>query len=175
MAGGFAVQLRAIAINITYLAVTRATIQIDATGTSAAAHTISLQLWQLGTIILYALSSLATIFIPQALNKKDAQGDPKAEAKKVANRMLWWGTASGAVLGVLQLLALPLLVLFSPLPEVQEAARVPAIIGAVLQISNGVGFVGELHGVLRAGCGLVQRMLPVTHLCLVCPLPPHSS
>lgn len=72
--GGFAVQVRAIAVNITYLAVTRATIEMDPSGTSAAAHTISVQLWQLGTIILYSLSSLATIFVPRALNKKDAEG-----------------------------------------------------------------------------------------------------
>ena len=32
---------------------------------------------------------------------------------------------------------------FSPLPEVQEAARLPSIIGAVLQIINGVVFIGE--------------------------------
>ena len=74
MMGGFAVQVRAIAVNITYLAVTRATIEMDPSGTSAAAHTISVQLWPLGTIIQYSLSSLATIFVPRALNKKDLEG-----------------------------------------------------------------------------------------------------
>ena len=49
----------------------------------------------------------------------------------------------GGLLGVLQLLGLPLLSLFTPLPEVRRAARIPSIIGAALQCINGVVFVGE--------------------------------
>mmetsp|Transcript_28147 Transcript_28147/g.65769 ORF Transcript_28147/g.65769 Transcript_28147/m.65769 type:complete len:115 (-) Transcript_28147:489-833(-) len=43
----------------------------------------------------------------------------------------------------MQLLALPLLRTFSPIPEVQRAARVPTIIGSLLQLINGVTFIGE--------------------------------
>lgn len=33
--------------------------------------------------------------------------------------------------------------LFTPLPEVRRAARLPSVIGAALQLINGVVFVGE--------------------------------
>ena len=49
----------------------------------------------------------------------------------------------GGALGALQVAGLPLLSLFSPLPEVRRAARVPSLIGAALQLINGVVFVGE--------------------------------
>ena len=38
---------------------------------------------------------------------------------------------------------MPLLNVFTPLKGVQEAARVPSMIGAVLQLINGVVFIGE--------------------------------
>ena len=57
--------------------------------------------------------------------------------------MLCWGGFAGILLGVLQLLAIPVLSLFSPLPEVQEAAKLPSMIGAALQIVNGIGFGGK--------------------------------
>ena len=49
----------------------------------------------------------------------------------------------GATLGILQVACLPLLNVFSPLPEVQSAARLPSIIAAALQLINGVVFIGE--------------------------------
>ena len=52
---------------------------------------------------------------------------------------------AGIALGFAQLGALPLLSLFSPLADVQAAARVPSIVGAILQSINGMVFVGEHH------------------------------
>jgi hypothetical protein len=49
-----------------------------------------------------------------------------------------WSSASPLQLG-----SLPLLNLFSPLAELREAARVPSMIGAALQVMNGVVFIGE--------------------------------
>lgn len=46
-------------------------------------------------------------------------------------------------LGALQLAALPLLAVFTPIAEVQRAARVPSMLGAVLQLINGITFIGE--------------------------------
>ncbi len=40
-------------------------------------------------------------------------------------------------------LFLALLKIFSPLPDVQTAARLPSIVGACLQVINGAVFIGE--------------------------------
>ena len=42
--------MRAVALNIAFLAVTRTTQQLDSSGTAAAAHAITVQLWQLGGV-----------------------------------------------------------------------------------------------------------------------------
>jgi len=47
-----------------------------------------------------------------------------------------WGVILGAVLGAAQLAALPLLGVITPLPEVQQAAVLPSIIGALLQVTS---------------------------------------
>ena len=64
--------------------------------------------------------------------------------------MLSWGWILGITLACAQLASLPLLSIFSPLASVREAARVPSVIGAALQLINGVVFIGE--GVMQ-GCG----------------------
>merc|ERR1711924_398396 len=61
----------------------------------------------------------------------------------VADRMLGWGLCAGVALAILQLAALPLLNVFSPVASIREAARAPAAIGAALQLLNGVTFVAE--------------------------------
>ena len=53
------------------------------------------------------------------------------------------GFIVGSGLGMLQLAALPMLRVFTPLREVQKAAYLPSIMGAVLQCINGLVFVGE--------------------------------
>ena len=68
---------------------------------------------------------------------------PHADARAVARRVLAWGALLGGALGVAQILGLPLLGAFTPLPEVRKAARLPSVIGAFLQLINGVVFVGE--------------------------------
>jgi len=141
LTGGFAVQMRSVAINCTFLAVTSATLAMDASGQAAAAHTISTQLWQLGGVVLLALSSCASILVPQRMHRLE-DGGPLA-AREVADRLLVWGLYAGVAFGLVQLAALPLLGVFTPIASVQEAARVPSILGAVLQSINGMVFVGE--------------------------------
>ena len=137
-------QLRAIGFNIAFLAVTRTTQALDGSGVYAAAHTITNQLWQLGGVFLLAFSSVAAIIVPAELSKSGVE--PSAALRSTtatADRLLRWGVVLGVALSLCQLSALPLLKVFSPLPAVQEAARLPSMIGAALQIINGVVFIGE--------------------------------
>mgnify|MGYP003685618467 CR=1 FL=1 len=139
-AAGGAVQIRSIALNLAFIGITKTVQSLDQTGTAAAAHAITAQLWQLGGVVLFALSTVASIIIPAELNRK---GGGVASARAAASRLMTWGLIFGAALGCAQLLALPLLSVFSPLVEVQRAAVVPSMIGAVLQLLNGITFVGE--------------------------------
>ena len=143
MVGGAAVQLRSIAQNITFLAVMRAILTMDSTGTAAAAHTVSAQMFQLGVIAILALSTLAAILIPQRINAAAAGEGGKLEAKKVADRLLVWGFLLGCLLGGLQACSLPLLKFFTPLQGVQDMAKLPVLIGAVQMPLNGLVFVCE--------------------------------
>ena len=143
MVGGAAVQLRSIAQNITFIAVMRAILTMDSTGTAAAAHTVSAQMFQLGLIAVLALSTLASILIPQRLNAANKSEGGVWEAKKVADRLLIWGFLLGCFLGCLQFAALPALQFFTPLQNVQEMAKLPVLIGAVQMPLNGLVFVAE--------------------------------
>jgi Na+-driven multidrug efflux pump len=65
-------------------------------------------------------------------------------ARQVADRLFVWNTIVGLLLGVTQFLALPILTpLFSTLPEVQQAVRVPALLSSILHVVNGPVFAGE--------------------------------
>jgi len=139
-AAGGAVQVRNIALNLAFAAITKTVQGLDATGVSAAAHSVTIALWQLGGVVLFAMSSVATILTSAEIGKKDST--PEA-ARAVARRVLSWGTLLGGCMGLLQVLWLPLLRFFTPLPEVRKAARIPSIIGAALQLVNGFNFVGE--------------------------------
>ena len=130
-------------MNIAFLSVTRVTQAIDPAGNAAAAHTIAMQVWQLGGVVLFALSSVAAVLVPAAMNAPKEEGGGVSRAKGVADRMLGWGLCAGVALAILQLAALPLLNVFSPVASIREAARAPAAIGAALQLLNGVTFVAE--------------------------------
>jgi MATE family multidrug resistance protein len=133
LVGGFGVQMRSVALNVAYLAVTRSTQAMDTTGTAAAAHAVTIQLWQLGGVVLLAMSVVASIIVPSEITGRIKEGKNKVEAlesaRSAANRLLSWGVIMGGILGLMQLACLPLLNIFSPLPDVQKAARIPSIIG----------------------------------------------
>eukprot|EP00740_Mantoniella_antarctica_P003832 CAMPEP_0181353942 /NCGR_PEP_ID=MMETSP1106-20121128/3096_1 /TAXON_ID=81844 /ORGANISM="Mantoniella antarctica, Strain SL-175" /LENGTH=661 /DNA_ID=CAMNT_0023466571 /DNA_START=41 /DNA_END=2025 /DNA_ORIENTATION=+ len=146
MVGGAAVQLRSIAQNITFIAVMRSILTMDPTGTAAAAHTVSAQMFQLGVIAILALSTLAAILIPQRMNAVTSEGG-LFEAKKLADRLIVWGLLLGVLLGSLQACSLPVLKFITPLEGVQEMARLPVLIGAVQTPLNGLVFV--LEGIMQ--------------------------
>lgn len=153
--GGAALQLRNVALNLTFLAVARVTQSLDDTGVAAAAHALAIQVFQLGGVVLLALSVVAQTVVPNELIEKvDASTGKrhggKRAAKNVVNRLMSWGLVLGGSLGGLQLLLLPMLQKSSPLPEVRQAAVIPSVLASVYQIMNGLVFIGE--GVM-VGCG----------------------
>jgi hypothetical protein len=111
----------------------------------------------LGGVALLAMSTVASILVPSEIAKNTKIDDIAVEenaiiekkragllqSRVLANRMLLWGLVLGGILGLLQIACLPLLNMFSPLPDVQSAAKLPSIIGACLQLMNGVVFIGE--------------------------------
>eukprot|EP00804_Cyclotella_cryptica_P001997 CCRYP_007443-RD/>CCRYP_007443-RD protein AED:0.18 eAED:0.18 QI:351/0.85/0.87/1/0.42/0.5/8/4815/582 len=148
--GGAALQLRNVALNVTFLAVARVTQSLDETGVAAAAH-----VFQVGGIVLLALSTVAQTVVPNELIEKiDAttgkRHGGKSDAKAVVNRLMSWGFILGGILGALQLLLLPLLQKSSPLEEVRQAAVMPSILASCYQLMNGLVFIGE--GIM-VGCG----------------------
>jgi MATE family multidrug resistance protein len=153
--GGAALQLRNFALNLTFLAVTRVTQSIDETGVAAAAHAMSIQVFQVGGIVLLALSTVAQTVVPNELvEKKDKLGRHVSgglvAAQQVVNRLMSWGFILGILLGGLQIALLPVLHKSTPLQEVREAAKIPSYLASIYQVINGLVFIGE--GVM-VGCG----------------------
>ena len=153
---GFAVQIRSLAFNAVFIAGTANIQSMDLTGTAAAAHTITTQFWSLGGTVLLALSTVAAILVPKAVASSSAAGNMQ-EAETSADRLLVWGLIVGVVLAAMQMAMLPLIAVFTPLVEVQEAAKVPFIIASLSQIMNGVTFVGE--GIMQGHRAFVQLAL----------------
>lgn len=146
--GGAALQLRNVALNLTFLMVARVTQSLDDTGVAAAAHALAIQVFQVGGIVLLALSVVAQTVVPNELIEQVDKSTGKLRggkraAKTVVNRLMSWGFVLGCLLGSLQLLMLPLLQQSSPLLEVRQAAVIPSILASVYQIMNGLVFIGE--------------------------------
>jgi putative MATE family efflux protein len=146
--GGLALQLRNLSLNLTFLAVARVTQSIDKTGVSAAAHAMAIQTFQIGGIVLLALSTVAQTVVPNAMVERyDKEAEENVGglnyAKATVNRLMSWGFILGCALGSLQILLLPVIRKATPLQEVRDAAKIPAIIASVLQVINGLVFIGE--------------------------------
>ena len=146
--GGLALQLRNLSLNLTFLAVARVTQSIDQSGVAAAAHAMAIQTFQIGGIVLLAVSTVAQIMVPNAMverydeTSKQTVGGLRS-AKATSNRLMSWGFVLGCALGSLQILLLPVIFKTTPLQEVRDAAKLPAIIASILQIINGLVFIGE--------------------------------
>lgn len=146
--GGLALQLRNLSLNITFLAVARVTQSIDQTGVAAAAHAMAIQTFQIGGIVLLALSTVAQIMVPNAMVERADEASKTTigglkYAKATADRLMSWGFVLGCALGSLQIVLLPAMFKVTPLQEVRNAAKLPAVIASVLQIINGLVFIGE--------------------------------
>ncbi|GAA4657886.1 MATE family efflux transporter [Streptomyces chumphonensis] len=125
---------------------------------SIAAHQITLTLWSLLAFALDAIAIAGQAIIGRYLGADDAAG-----ARAACRRMVQWGIASGVVLGLLVLLARPLILpLFTSDPGVHAVLMPALLVVALTQPVAGVVFV--LDGVLMgAGDGpyLAWAMLAV--------------
>ncbi|MFB6613960.1 MATE family efflux transporter [Streptomyces sp. NPDC085524] len=121
-----------------------------------AAHQVLLSLWSLLAFALDAIAIAGQAIIGRYLGAGDTEG-----AKAVCRRMVQWGIGSGIVLGLLVVVARPLLIpLFTSDPAVEHAILPALLVVAVSQPVGGVVFV--LDGVLMgAGDGpyLARAML----------------
>ncbi|MFF4642290.1 MATE family efflux transporter [Streptomyces sp. NPDC001389] len=121
-----------------------------------AAHQIALSLWSLLAFALDAIAIAGQAIIGRYLGAGDTEG-----ARDVCRRMVRWGIGSGLVLGLLVVLARPLLIpLFTTDPVVEEALLPALLVVALAQPVCGVVFI--LDGVLMgAGDGpyLARAML----------------
>ena len=147
--GGSALQLRNVALNLTFIAVTRVTQTIDQTGVGAAAHAMAIQTFQIGGIVLLALSTVAQTVVPNDMverydDKEQRVSGGLRKARTTVNRLMSWGFILGTLLGCLQVLLLPLLQKVSPLQEVRDAAKMPSYLASLYQIINGL--VGVQNG-----------------------------
>lgn len=150
--GGAALQLRNVALNLTFLAVARVVQGIDSSGVSAAAHAISIQTFQVGGIVLLGLSTVAQTVVPNDLVER-YHYEPTTEqhrriggpryAKATVNRLMSWGLLLGIALGGFQLALIPVIRNATPLQAVRDAAKTPCILASVFQIMNGLVFIGE--------------------------------
>jgi len=153
--GGAAILIRQLTINIAFLTASRRAQGMDPTGVTAAAYGIVMQIYYLGVVIHLAIQSTAAALVPSA---KAMSGDQAA--RKVADRIFFWASITGFAISACQLAALPVLVpLFSTLPEVQEAVKIPAILSSLIHLLNGPVFAGE--GVML-GLGTFGALASVT-------------
>jgi putative MATE family efflux protein len=166
-----ALQLRNLAMNFTFLMVARVAQGLDATGVAAAAHALAIQAFQVGGIVLLALSTVSQTVIPtdlverfetidtaitttttgegdaNKLNQESQQVRRKvgglAYAQNSANRLMSWSFVLSIVLGFCQLASLPLIRSSTPSKAVRDAAYIPTILASILTLWNGPVFVGE--------------------------------
>ena len=143
--GGSALLLRQLAINVAFVTATRMTQAMDATGVSAAAYSITNQIYSLGVVVMLAMQGTGATLVPAALARsKGEDGGGVVEARRVADRLIGWSTAIAASMALVQAVAAPWLApLFSTLPEVRAAVRGPALASALVQLTNGPLFAGE--------------------------------
>ena len=146
--GGLSLQIRSFCLNFIFLMVARVTQSLDDTGVSAAAHALAAQTFQLGGIILGALGMASQTMIPKAMISSTEMNGGRpvssiSNAQPLIKRLFMWGSTIGFMVGFVQLLLLPAILRSSPLPEVRQAARNPALIAIAFQGVNGLVSVGE--------------------------------
>jgi len=176
LSGGAAMLCRQLALNIGFLAATRRAQQLDPSGVTGAAYGITMQIYSVGIIALVGMQYAAAALVPSfrgvaAANKSisdnsDHESDEAAaiaaddKARDCADRLFGWTTLVGLMLGIGQMLLLPVLVpLFSTLPNVQEAVKIPTLIAAFIHIVNGPVMAGE--GIMM-GVGAYKDLAIIT-------------
>jgi MATE family multidrug resistance protein len=174
LSGGAALFLRYLALNVGFLVATRRAQLLDPSGISGAAYGITMQIYSVGIIALIGMQNAAAALVPSfrgAAKKSKSSGDDDDEtnkaaaiaddkARECADRLFGWSTLVGLMLGIGQVALLPVLVpLFSTLPEVQDAVKIPSLIAALIHVVNGPVLAGE--GVMM-GVGAYKDLALVT-------------
>jgi len=137
--GGSAMLLRQATLNIAFVSAARRAQVMDPSGVSAAAYGITMQIYSLGVVAHLGVQGTAAALVPSAR----AMGGDDA-AREVADRIFAWGSILGVILALVQWFALPAITpLFSPLAEVREAVKGPAMISSFIHLVNGLVFAGE--------------------------------
>jgi len=153
--GGSAMLFRQLAINLGFLVATRRAQSMDPTGVTGAAYGIVMQIYTVGISLSYAMQNTAASLVPAKLAKSGT-----ACARKCADRLFMWSLLIGVLLGLTQYLSLEILIpLFSTLPEVQKAVRVPSLITSAIHVLNGPVFAME--GVMM-GLGSYKHLAIIT-------------
>ena len=174
--GGISLQLKSFSWNIIMLSVARVIQSMDDSGVVPAAHALALQTFQLGSILMGALGAASQTLVPTAIAKSTQQqindddvttydengavvtasvptSTSTTYAQQLVKRLFVLGSSIGFSIGFIQMLLLPTLLKSSPLPEVREAARIPALLACGFQGINGLVSVGE--GVLMGSGSFV--------------------
>jgi len=162
LTGGAAMLMRQLALNVSFLVATRRAQILDASGVSGAAYGITMQIYSVGIIALVGMQSAAAALVPSFWGAKDVSDPSQRDqnAREAADRMLGWSTLVGLGLGIGQILLLPVLVpLFSTLPEVREAVKMPSLIASLIHVVNGPVLAGE--GIMM-GVGAYKALAMVT-------------
>jgi MATE family multidrug resistance protein len=162
LSGGAAMLLRQLALNIGFLVATRRAQVLDASGVSGAAYGITMQIYSIGIITLVGMQNAAAALVPSFRGAKDVNDPSKRDqnARDAADRLFGWSTLVGLGLGIGQVALLPVLVpIFSTLPEVREAVKMPSLIAALIHVVNGPVLAGE--GIMM-GVGAYKELAIVT-------------
>jgi putative MATE family efflux protein len=145
--GGSAMLLRQAALNVAFVSATRMTQAMDSTGVAAAVYSITNTIYSLGLVVMLAIQATGATLVPSALAVGGEEGtlqEGTDRARRVADRLIGWSTCIAAVMAAAQALAIPFVVpLFSTLPEVRSAVAKPAMVSALVQLTNGPLFAGE--------------------------------
>ncbi|MGP3998476.1 MATE family efflux transporter [Streptomyces sp. 8N706] len=130
-----------------------------------AAHQVVLTLWSLLAFALDAIAIAGQAIIGRYLGAEDVAG-----AKAACRRMVEWGIAAGLVLGLLVVLARPLILpIFTSDPAVHELLLPALLVVACAQPVSGVVFV--LDGVLMgAGDGPYLAWAMIATLAVFAPV-----
>jgi putative MATE family efflux protein len=160
---GVPLLVRTLALRAALLATTA--VAVSAGTASLAAHQVAISIWNLLSLALDALAIAAQTLTGHALGAGDVQ-----QVRAVTGRLLRWGVAAGAVLGVVLLAGRPWLVLpFADDPAVRSAFAAVAVVMALGEPLAGYVFV--LDGVLiGAGDGRYLAWAGLAQLALYLPL-----
>jgi Na+-driven multidrug efflux pump len=98
-----------------------------------------MQIYAVGVVCHIGMKASAATLVPSIMAKEGA-----IAARRMADKLFIWGTIVGIILGIVQMTALPFITpMFTTIPEVRDAIKVPALISAFIQFVNGPLFVGE--------------------------------